>query len=82
MDAGLKLKILKNRGSLNISVSDIFRSMRWRGISNFSGLYMDASGTWESHQLRFNFTYRFGNEQVKGTRNRKTGAEDEMNRVK
>jgi hypothetical protein len=43
---------------------------------------MDASGTWESNQLRFNFTYRFGNEQVKGTRNRKTGAEDEMNRVK
>ena len=82
MDAGMKLKILKSRGSLNISVSDIFRSMRWRGISNFSGLYMDASGTWESHQLRFNFTYRFGNEQVKGTRNRKTGAEDEMNRVK
>jgi iron complex outermembrane recepter protein len=82
MDAGLKLQILKDKGSLNISVSDVFRSMRWRGISNFSGLYMDASGTWESHQLRFNFTYRFGNEQVKGTRNRKTGAEDEMNRVK
>jgi hypothetical protein len=82
MDAGLKCKILKDKGSLNISVSDVFRSMRWRGISNFSGLYMDASGTWESHQLRFNFTYRFGNDKVKGTRNRKTGAEDEMNRVK
>ena len=82
VDAGLKLKILKDRGSLNVSVSDIFRSMRWRGISDFSGLYMDASGTWESHQLRFNFTYSFGNEQVKGMRNRKTGAEDEMNRVK
>jgi len=82
IDGGVKWKILKDKGSLNISVSDIFRSMRWRGISNFSGLYMDASGTWESHQLRLNFTYRFGNENVKDTRNRKTGAEDEINRVK
>ena len=81
MDAGLSAKVLQGRGRFKVSVSDIFISQRWRGVNNFGDLYMDASGGWESRQLRANFSYNFGNQNVKQSRRRQTGIEDEKNRV-
>jgi hypothetical protein len=43
---------------------------------------MEASGRWESRQLKFNFTYNFGNTQMKAVERRNTGAEDEAKRLK
>jgi iron complex outermembrane receptor protein len=73
--------VLNERGSLVLTVSDPFNSQQWRGISQFGGLYMDASGGYESRQVRINFTYTFGNKQVKAARQRKTGLEDEKGRI-
>ena len=56
-----------------LTVSDPFNSQRWRGISQFGGLYMDASGGYESRQVRLNVTYNFGSKQIKAARQRKTG---------
>ncbi|MBY0479141.1 MAG: TonB-dependent receptor family protein [Chitinophagaceae bacterium] len=81
IDAGLQKRLLKEKAVLKISVSDVFFSMQWRGISNFSGLYMDASGGWESRQLKLNFSYRFGRKEIKAQRNRSTGSEDIKNRL-
>ena len=55
--------------------------MRWRGIQDFGGLFFDANGGWESRQLKLNFTYNFGSNEVKRARRRKTGLEDEGSRV-
>ncbi len=76
VDAGVQKRFFKDKASLKISVSDIFFCMQWRGISNFAGLYMDASGGWESRQFKLNFAYRFGRKEVKAQRNRNTGSED------
>jgi|APTNR8051073442_1049403.scaffolds.fasta_scaffold02800_2 outer membrane receptor protein involved in Fe transport len=81
VDAGLSAKILKGRGRLKVSVSDIFITQRWRGVNQFGDLYMDASGGWESRQLRTSFSYNFGNQEVKEARRRQTGLEDEKNRA-
>ena len=81
IDAGLSTKVLQGRGRLRVSVSDIFHTQQWRGVNTFGGLWIDASGGWESRQLRCNFTYNFGNQEVKSSRRRKTGLEDEKNRV-
>ena len=35
----------------------------------------------KARQFKVNFTYRFGNNQVKASRNRKTGTDDESKRV-
>jgi iron complex outermembrane receptor protein len=78
---GIQRKVLNERGSLVLTVSDPFNSQQWRGISQFGGLYMDASGGYESRQVRINFTYTFGNKQVKAARQRKTGLEDEKGRI-
>jgi iron complex outermembrane receptor protein len=77
IDAGLQKIILKGTGNLKISVSDIFQSMRWKDISNFAGLHSVATAGWESRLLKLNFAWRFGNIQIKESRQRKTSAEDE-----
>lgn len=81
VDAGIQKSMLKGKGNLKVSVSDIFRTMRWGGTSNFAGQYLYSEGGWESRQFKLNFTYRFGNIQVKAARQRSTGLEDESQRV-
>jgi hypothetical protein len=80
-NVGVSRKVLKDRGSLVVTLTDPFNSQRWRGISEFGGLYMDASGGYESRQLRVNFTYNFGSQQVKAARQRKAGSDDENKRI-
>jgi hypothetical protein len=81
LDGGLSKTILKGNGNIKASVSDIFRTFKWKGTSNFAGQSTLASGNFESRQLKLNFTYRFGNSQVKAARQRKTGVEEETKRA-
>lgn len=81
VSAGISKQLFNDRGSLKVSVSDIFFKNGWGGESSFGELYMTGGGTWESRQVRVNFSYSFGNDQVKGARRRKTGMEEESQRV-
>lgn len=81
VDAGLQKTILKGNGTLKASVSDIFKTMYFRGDAHYAGTYMNVAAKWQSHQFKINFTYRFGNNKVKAARQRKTGMEDESNRA-
>lgn len=80
MDVGMKKEIWDGNGIFRVSYGDVFRTMHWRGISEYSGIYMDASGGWESQQFRVNFTWKFGNQNIK-VKERKTGSEDFNKRV-
>ncbi|MFT7159537.1 MAG: iron complex outermembrane receptor protein [Bacteroidia bacterium] len=81
VSTGISKEMFQKRGNLKVSVSDIFFQNGWSGESSFGELYMRGGGTWESRQLKVNFNYIFGSNQVKGSRKRKTGMEDESNRV-
>jgi 5-hydroxyisourate hydrolase-like protein (transthyretin family) len=82
-DMGLQKKIWEGRGNLRLSVTDIFFTAPWGGVTDvIPGLRMTARGQWESRQVRLNFSYRFGNKEVKGARQRETGSESEKNRIK
>lgn len=82
-DMGLQKKIWEGRGNLRVSVTDIFFTAPWGGVTDvIPGLRMTARGQWESRQVRLSFSYRFGNKEVKGARQRETGLESEKNRIK
>jgi len=81
VDAGLQKQVFKGKGNIKASVSDIFHSMKWSGYTRFAGQYAIASGNWESRLFKLNFSYRFGSNEVKAARQRKSGSEDENNRV-
>lgn len=81
LDAGLSKTVLKSKGTIKASVSDIFRTLHWTATSDFAGQSIRGQGGFESRQLKLFFTYRFGNNQVKAARQRKAGSEDESKRV-
>lgn len=82
-DMGLQKKIWSGRGNVRLSVTDIFFTAPWGGVTDvIPGLRMTARGQWESRQVRLNFSYRFGNKEVKSARQRETGLESEKNRIK
>ncbi len=81
LDLGVQKKFWKDNATLRVSVTDIFFTMPWTGVSEFGGLYIFASGQYESRQLKANFNWRFGNKQVKASRNRKSGIDDLNQRV-
>lgn len=82
MNVGVSKKFWDGDATIKLSFSDVFKTARWNGYTELGNLRMDLNGTWEGQQLRANFTYRFGNKNVQGARQRKTGLEDEKNRVK
>lgn len=83
LDVGLQKKVLKDKGQLRLRVGDVLGTAGWRAQSPFTpGLRMTGIGNWESQTVTLNFTYRFGSNEVKAARQRKTGLEDEKNRVK
>jgi iron complex outermembrane recepter protein len=66
-----------------MNVSDVLRTQGFRMVNDFTpGLYMQGSGRWESQTVKLNFSYRFGNKNVKGSKQRKTGTEDVNSRIK
>jgi iron complex outermembrane recepter protein len=81
VDGGFSKPILKNKGNFKVSVSDMFRSLKWRGNINFASQTTTASGYGESRQFRLNFTYRFGSNLVKAARARKNATEEENKRT-
>lgn len=81
VDVGLQKTVLKGRGTLKASASDLFRTMRFRGESDFAGALNRINVRWEAQQFKANFTYRLGSAQVKSARQRKTGLEEENKRT-
>ena len=81
IDGGMQKTLFKGKGNLRVALSDMFRLMKFSGSNNFTGQYNEASGRWESRQFKVNFSYRFGNAQVKAARQRKTSIEEENKRT-
>ena len=79
LDVAFQKTFLEEKLVLRLAYGDILRTMRWRGISEYAGLYMDASGLWESRTARINLTWKIGNQKLK---ERKASQVDEFKRVK
>jgi hemolysin activation/secretion protein len=81
LDVGLQQVILKGKGNLKASVTDIFKTYPWSAKNKTTGQVLNVSGNYESRQFRLNFSYRFGSNQVKQARQRKTSIDEENKRT-
>lgn len=64
-----------------LGFNDILFSSPWKGTTQFGNLFIDGNGGSDSRQVRFNLTYNFGRSEIKKARKRKTGIENEKNRI-
>lgn len=82
VDVGIQKQLFKRKATIKVSATDLFFTAPWKAINDFGGLYINGGGNWESQTVRVNFTWRFGNSQVKSSRQRQTGLESESKRIK
>lgn len=81
-NAGVSKSVLNNKGTLRVSVRDIFWSQRFKGIAEYANI-----DTWfrqwrDSRQVTLGFTYRFGKGKATAPRRKIGGADEEKSRVK
>jgi len=80
LNLGLQKRFLDDKLNVKLSAQDIFHQAFWSGSSEFNGLISNGRGEWDSQKIALSMTYSFGNEKVK-SRNRKSGMEEEADRV-
>ena len=79
---GISKKLFKEKASIKFNVNDVFNTQRWEQTAITSSLNMLTYRKWESRNITISFSYRFGNNKIKSARDRGTGAENEIGRIK
>ncbi len=82
VDVGVQKQLFKKQATIKLAATDIFHTAPWKATNDFGGLYIRGGGSWESQTVRLTFSWRFGSNQIKNSRERKTGLESESRRIK
>jgi len=78
---GVQKMLFNDRATIRANFNDVFKTLRWHGTSDFAGQYLYATALGEPRRLVVSFMYRFGSNQVKSMRQRKTGIDEESKRT-
>ena len=81
LNLALQKRYLDNTLTVRLGFNDILFTSPWQGTTRFGDLFIDGNGGNDSRQVRFNLTYNFGRDEIKKARKRKTGIENEKNRI-
>jgi len=81
LNLAVQKKIMNNKMTLRLAVNDVLFTSQWKGDTRFGNLAIIGNGGSDSRQFRINLTYNFGRNEIKKARKRKTGLEDEKNRI-
>jgi hypothetical protein len=81
VNVGLQKSIWNKKGTIRLNVNDLFWTNRFRGEAVYKDIDFRVRSQWPSRQARLTFTYSFGNQNVKGARQRNTGSDDLQKRA-
>lgn len=79
LDAGLKALLFDKRLSISLNGSDILASQKWRGVHVVTEQRID--NYFDTRNVRWTMQYKFGNNKIKGKRERSLGVEAERERM-
>ena len=82
VDIGVQKKILKNKSILTFNINNIFNSLaaNYNALIPEQNLIVKNKYTYGYRGVSLSYSHNFGNDKVKGKRDRTTGAEDEKGR--
>ncbi len=80
LDVGIQ-KAIGAKLKAKLSLQDVFHTNRFLGETIAPGFTSDARLSFDTQIVMLNLTYNFGNQQLKATRQRKTGSEEERQRT-
>ncbi len=78
---GLSKSVLKDLGTLTLNVTDVFNTQQTRYDVLANGINSRQVDKAESRFVKLNFSYKFGNRNVKASQRRSTGIEGEKSRM-
>ncbi|GAB2782941.1 hypothetical protein HNQ93_002239 [Hymenobacter luteus] len=81
VSAGLQKSLWNRKGTLKLSMADIFFTQPQRAVSSYDNYVEHYYQRQDSRQATLAFTYRFGNEKVAASKRRSGGAEEEKRRA-
>lgn len=79
--SAVQKQVLKNKGTLKFSVSDIFRTQIFSGSVKYQDIDIKIKSVNDSRRASLTFTYRFG-KPIQNQPRKKSSGLDEENRVK
>ena len=80
LDLGVSKKILKDKGSLKLSIRDITYFQNYSGYSTFQNSDEPFTVKWDTRVTRLSFSWRFG-KTMKAVKRSEGGAVEEIERV-
>jgi len=79
---GASKQVLKNKGTVRMSVRDPFLLQKFRGYTRFSNIDATIHNTWDNRAVSLALIYRFGKNQNNiPVRKRTSASQEEQNRV-
>ncbi|WGQ09204.1 TonB-dependent receptor [Pedobacter gandavensis] len=81
VDLGFQKNLMKDKATLRLAATDVFRSNKIRTDTQLNNLLLHTTYVGESRQIRLNFSYRFGNHKIKTKDSRESGLENESQRL-
>lgn len=82
LNFGVSKTFWEKKGRLSLNVNDVFYSQKIPGEIVYSYIDVRFYQRFESRNLRLTFSYSFGNQKLKASRERKSASDAESNRVK
>jgi hypothetical protein len=84
LDAGIQKKLVKKKSTFRLNWSNIFNTLLYKPNINLPEKNLIAAGEliFTHPNVRLTFTHNFGNEKIKGKRNRLLGTEEEKDRLR
>jgi hypothetical protein len=77
LDCSISKEIVKGDGEISFGIRDIFYSNITRTTSLYANVNSRLENRWDSRQFNLGFSYKFGNKEVKVTRNKNNTATSE-----
>ena len=81
LNIAFQKKYMNDKLTARLAFNDVLFTSPWSGITQFGDLFIDGSGGSDSRQVAVSLSYNFGRDEIKKSRKRKTGLEDEKGRI-
>lgn len=80
VDVGFSKKLLNNKARVSIGVENLLARYMFAEIK-YSNMDIDINSRWDGPVVNMQFSYKFGNQHMKGSKRRSSSASDVLNRA-
>jgi hypothetical protein len=81
-DAGVRINLIPNKSSLRIAVNDIFYTNRWKWSIDYHDQFSGYQTIRDTRLIRVTYNRKFGGSKINRSVRKRTGVEDEQERLR